>query len=339
MPRKSQGVGDRHYYTNEERKLIGFVSTKKDVLGEQAFLPFGYCCLSLKAPKEPVATSEGFIFDKEYILQYLVDQKKELLAQQESFEEQERKKLAKRRAEEHLEATKDTRAFLEAEKRLLAKDARHEASTPSSAKGSSAGSEASAGEGDWADDVSSKVGIRDFKGKKMQELIQIDKQDFRKNSFWAPEETKTAKPAEVVKPDLVPKCPMSGKKLRMKELVPLKFEIADEELVKQGGGKGMYRCCVSKKPITHQKAVVIKTTGVVLLEAMLKDCVHPTMTCPITGKKITKKDIMHLQAGGTGFAAHNDVEAKKLQMIEPLGRNGMKGMTGTVGMKGTPYRG
>lgn len=325
MPRKSQGVGDRHYYTNEERKLIGFVTTKKDVLGADAFLPFGYCCLSLKAPKDPVATPEGFIYDKEFILQYLMDQKKELTAQLEQFEYQERKKLTKKRMEEHAEATKDTRAFFEAEQRLLSKDSRHDAAVQMQ------GAEEEESKTD-------KFGLS-AKGEKMRELIHIDRQDFRKGSFWCAEETKTAKDAELKKPDTVPKCPMSGKKLRLKELIPLNLEVADEELLKQGGGRGMYRCAVSKKSITHQKVVVIKPTGVVLLEAMLKDCVYPTMTCPITSKKITKKDILNLQAGGTAFSAHNEVEAKKLQVIEPLGRNGAKGMTGHVGMKGTPYRG
>merc|ERR1712187_531548 len=98
----------------------------------------------------------------------------------------------------------------------------------------------------------------------------------------------------------------SGKKLRVKALIPIKFEVTDQKMVDRGGDKGVFCCALSKKPITHQQAVLIKPSGHVVLESTLKEMVMKEMRCPISGKKLKgKEDILKLQMGGTGFQAHN----------------------------------
>merc|ERR1719161_2680298 len=87
-------------------------------------------------------------------------------------------------------------------------------------------------------------------------------------------------------------------------------------MMDQGGGRGVYCCAISKHPITHQQAVLLKPSGQVVLESTLKDCVYKDMKCPITGKALKgKEDVLKLQMGGTGFAAHNEVEAKSFSHI------------------------
>jgi nitric oxide synthase-interacting protein len=54
----------------------------------------------------------------------------------------------------------------------------------------------------------------------------------------------------------------------------------------------------------------LRPSGAVLSEEGLKATVVKTRKCPVTGKDVRKKDIVELQKGGTGFAAHNDVEFK-----------------------------
>mmetsp|Transcript_5245 Transcript_5245/g.9333 ORF Transcript_5245/g.9333 Transcript_5245/m.9333 type:complete len:133 (+) Transcript_5245:650-1048(+) len=109
---------------------------------------------------------------------------------------------------------------------------------------------------------------------------------------------------------------MSGKKLRVKDLIPVKFEVSEQKLLQEGGGLGVFCCAVSKHPITHQKAVLLKPSGQVVLESVLKDCVLKDMTCPITGKKLKgKEDILELQMGGTGFSAHNKTTAESYSSI------------------------
>merc|ERR1719263_1944922 len=152
---------------------------------------------------------------------------------------------------------------------------------------------------------------------KKGELLMVDKATQREGNFWIKETTQTAAPAELQKVDTTVRCPMSGKKLRVKDLIPIKFEVTDQKMIDRGGDKGVFCCAVSKHPITHQKAVLIKPTGVVVLESVLKDMVYKDMVCPITGKKLEKgkEDILTLQAGGTGFSAHNKTEAKRYSTI------------------------
>merc|ERR1712000_264326 len=105
------------------------------------------------------------------------------------------------------------------------------------------------------------------------ELLNLDKSRQRANCFWIKETTQHAAPAELKKVDTTTRCPLSGKKLRVKDLIPVKFEITDQKMMDRGGDRGVFCCAVSKHPITHQQAVLIKPTGVVVLESVLKDCV------------------------------------------------------------------
>merc|ERR1719263_1683095 len=151
---------------------------------------------------------------------------------------------------------------------------------------------------------------------KKGELLMVDKATQREGNFWIKETTQTAAPAELQKVDTTVRCPMSGKKLRVKDLIPVKFEVTDQKMMDRGGEKGVFCCAVSKHPITHQKAVLIKPSGVVVLESVVKDMVLKDLVCPITGKKLKgKEDLLNLQAGGTGFSAHNKTTAKAFSTI------------------------
>lgn len=82
-------------------------------------------------------------------------------------------------------------------------------------------------------------------------------------SFWIPAKTPQAKPAALNKPDKTIYCPISGKPLKLKDLIPVKFtEVKDPDdkkslILKQA----RYMC-----PITHDvlsnsvPCAVIKTT-------------------------------------------------------------------------------
>merc|ERR1719265_851245 len=97
-------------------------------------------------------------------------------------------------------------------------------------------------------------------------------------------------------------------------------------MVDKGGDKGVYCCAVSKHPITHQKAVLIKPSKKVVLESVMKDMVLKDMVCPITGEKLKKDDFLNLQTGGTGFASHNKTTAGSFSRIRGFdGDNRLRG--------------
>lgn len=297
MARHSRHSNDRSFYTYKERQNAGFAGTRKDVLGTDAFLPFGYCALSLKPPKDPVATPDGFVYDREAILESLLQQKLDLTAQAKKYEEQETRKARKERSEQEEKELKELEDFRKVDQSIIADDARHKRALD---KASASG----------ADDD------RPEKKLRVGELLVIDKAKMRENVFWAKNNTPSAAPAELKKIDTTTRCPMSGKKLRAKDLIPIKFEATDQKLLDQGGGRGVYCCAISKHPITHHQAVVIKPSGVVVLQSVLEDCVFKDMRCPITNVKLkSRDDVLKLQQGGTGFAAHNEVQAKSFSLI------------------------
>lgn len=300
MSRHSQHCNDRSFYSYKERKDAGYAYTKKDVLGSDCFLPFGYCCLSLKPPKNPVTTPDGFIYDKEFIMEALLQQKLDLQQEAKKYEEQERKKERLAQAEKRKAELKEIEDFTKADQGLLSSDARHKrALERSEARIPGA-----------PDDERPEKRLRDG------ELLVVDKAQQREKSFWAKETTPNAAPTELTKVDTATRCPMSGKKLKVKDLIPLKLEILDQKTFDSGGGRGVFCCPVSKHSIVHEQAVLIKPSGWVVLESILKDCVYPEMKCPVTGVKLKgKEDIMKLQQGGTGFAAHNKIDAKVFSSI------------------------
>lgn len=298
MSRHSKHSNDRSFYSAQERADAGYSVSKKEVLGSDCFLPFGHCALSLKAPKDPVSTPDGHIYDREFILEYLLTQKLELQAQAKKFEDQEKNKARKLQAEKQEAELKELEDFQKVDQGLLSSDYRHKRALELAEK-----------------EVPGAPDDGKEKRRKKGELLKIDKAEMAKNSFWAAQATQSAAPAEYKQVDTTVKCPMSGKKLRAKDLIPVKFEVTDQKMLDRGGEKGVFCCAVSKNPIIHQKAVLIKTTGIVVLESVLKDMVYKDMVCPVTGKKIEKKDILPLQAGGTGFAAHNKTEAKSFSQI------------------------
>lgn len=61
-----------------------------------------------------------------------------------------------------------------------------------------------------------------------QEYLETDKAEARKKSFWCAEEQQKAEKKELEKPDTHTTCPMSGKKLRLKDLIPCKLELSSK---------------------------------------------------------------------------------------------------------------
>eukprot|EP00930_Biecheleria_cincta_P087365 TRINITY_DN76607_c0_g1_i1.p1 TRINITY_DN76607_c0_g1~~TRINITY_DN76607_c0_g1_i1.p1 ORF type:complete len:340 (+),score=70.75 TRINITY_DN76607_c0_g1_i1:58-1020(+) len=297
MSRHSKHSNDRMFFTAKERAGAGFATSKKEVMGTDCFLPFGHCALTLKAPKDAVVTPQGYIYDRAAIVECLLQQKVDAQAQQKKFEEQERKKDRKQRMAEQEVELKQLEEFTQAETGLLSQDHRHKRALERSA--------------DKPVD-----GVVPDKKLRKGELLDWDKAQHRSASFWAKENTQTAAPTEVKKADLVTRCPMTGKKLKMKDLLTVTFEAADQKLIDQGGGKGMYCCAVSKDPIIYQQALFLKPSGVVITEKVYNDIVKKDMICPVSGKKLKgDEDIIKLQTGGTGFSAHNETTASSFSMI------------------------
>ncbi|KAF1773585.1 Nitric oxide synthase-interacting protein, zinc-finger [Phytophthora cactorum] len=283
MSRHSKNATSTTHFTYRERVAAGH-GTLKRRFGRDSQLPFGVCCLCLATThlRSPLVSPGGFVYCKECIYANLLAQKRSIqdsVAAYERFMETQGRK----KQDEALQKERET-----LQKALNAVEG--------------------ALTGKTAQDLDQARALATQKLKeKVDRATDDDKREaMKKTSFWIPDCTPTQE-TKVDKPDTKTRDPMSLEEMKLKHLMPVKFEWDTSA----AGGKPKVLCAVTKKEISHHRAVLLRPSGQVILESCLKDMVLPTMTCSITGLKLRKKDIVHLQAGGTGFSAHSTVEAKK----------------------------
>jgi len=104
---------------------------------------------------------------------------------------------------------------------------------------------------------------------------------------------------------------MTGMPLRAKDLVPLSLEVQEGTGYGNGDGRTRYLCSLSKKQIGSQPCVLLKPSGVVILESVFEELVKPTMRDPISSERLKKKDVLRLKRAGSSFAASGSVEVTK----------------------------
>jgi nitric oxide synthase-interacting protein len=122
-------------------------------------------------------------------------------------------------------------------------------------------------------------------------------------SFWIPSLTPQAKPDEAKKPDTKTRCPMSGKPLRIKDLIPVKFTVAagdDKSLITR---EVRYKCAVTHDALGNSvPCAVLANTGNVVTMDCVEKLIKKDMLCPFTSEKLKESDIVAIQRGGTGFS-------------------------------------
>ncbi|KAG6463722.1 hypothetical protein O3G_MSEX014040 [Manduca sexta] len=127
-------------------------------------------------------------------------------------------------------------------------------------------------------------------------------------SFWVPSQLPDAKVTKIEKPDATVYCPISGKPLKMKDLIEIKWTLVNDPDDKKSLiiKENRYMC-----PVTHDilsnavPCAVIRTTGHVVTMECVEKVIKKDWLHPLTGEKLKEKDIIPLQRGGTGYALTN----------------------------------
>lgn len=89
----------------------------------------------------------------------------------------------------------------------------------------------------------------------------------------------------------------------------------------------MYMDPVTKDTFTNaSKLVLLKPSGVVMLEETYKTCVKPEGR--YEGQKVREKDVVKLQGGGTGYAAHDGDRVQSKVFKHLGGGNGRADLRG-----------
>ncbi|KAM9299170.1 nitric oxide synthase-interacting protein [Gastrophryne carolinensis] len=281
------------YYEKRKDTAASGYGTQTVRLSKDAVKDFDCCCLSLQPCKDPVITTDGYIFEREAILEYILHQKKEIARQMKAYEKQKNEKNAELDELNKVAKESKMKAFLEKEMSIISKPL-----NPFSKKTESNGSAPEA--------ASSSQQSSEDKNKQLP-------------SFWIPSLTPEAKSTLVKKPDKTVYCPMSGRPLKMKDLITVKFTKVDEKVDRVGliNRQDRYVCAVTRDMLGNSvPCAVLRPSGSVVTLECVEKLIKKDMIDPISGDKLTEKDIIVLQRGGTGFSASGvQLEAKEARPV------------------------
>ncbi|XP_005534431.1 PREDICTED: nitric oxide synthase-interacting protein, partial [Pseudopodoces humilis] len=140
-------------------------------------------------------------------------------------------------------------------------------------------------------------------------------------SFWIPSLTPEAAAERLQRPDRSVRCPMSGRKLRLSQLVSVHFTPAEpglspgQLLAREPSDR--YVCALTGDPLGNATpCAVLRPSGAVVTLASVDRLIRKDMRDPLSGAALADDDIIVLQRGGTGFAgAGVSLEAKKSRPV------------------------
>lgn len=263
------------YTYHEKRKdtAASGYGTQRLRLGRDAVKDFDCCCLSLQPCRDPVVTPDGFLYEREAILQYLLQQRAELVRQRKAYERQRAQQRREQEQRSQAGAEAALRGFLQAESPLAPRGADEPTPGPSGTL----------------------------------------------PSFWIPSLTPEAGAERLRKPERAVRCPMSGRRLRAADLVPVRFCAAEPGLSRLQllGRRERYVCAVSRDVLSNATpCAVLRPSGAVVTLECVERLIRKEMRDPLSGEPLTEADIIVLQRGGTGFAGSGTcLEAKKSRPV------------------------
>uniref|UniRef100_A0A667ZEV4 Nitric oxide synthase-interacting protein n=1 Tax=Myripristis murdjan TaxID=586833 RepID=A0A667ZEV4_9TELE len=280
-------------YTYHEKKKDTAASgygTQSIRLGKDAIKDFDCCCLSLQPCQDPVVTPDGYLYEKQAILEYILHQKMEIAKKMKAYEKQKQAQKNDSQLESKSEERERVERFKTKENSIVSKPINPFTSGISTCwtftKDSShfAGSASSSTAGSSAAPATSSQALP---------------------SFWIPSLTPEAKPTLLKKPSKVVSCPMSGRPIKMNELITVRFTPLDPSLDRVAllTRQDRYVCAVTKDTLGNSvPCAVLRPSGAVVTQECVEKLIRKDMMDPVTGDKLSDRDIIPLQRGGTGFA-------------------------------------
>jgi len=307
---------------NKDAKQSGY-GTLHERLGADSIKEFDCCALTLQPCRDPVISREGYVFDKEAVLEYIVQQKKEMARKLREWEKQgkrERDEVNKAEEREHEMKVKKFAALEGTPAHPgVAPDLRQFDIPNSSANSTWWSTQKLQRPGqkrkaERSVDYADAAAAADATPRDVGAATPSNKKNVP--SFWIPSQIDHAAASKLEKPSQKVLCPMSGQPLRMKDLLPVTFT-----LIKDGdpnakwiSKKVRYMCPVTRDALTNTtRCVYLKTSGNVVTKACLEKIIRKDMIDPTNGQTLTEDDIIELQRGGTGYASTNDVKAKLIR--------------------------
>lgn len=281
MTKHGRNCTNSSVYTYHERKKDAQASgfgTDRMRASKDSVKDFDCCCLTLQPCRNPVITPDGYLYDKEAIIEYILTKKKEFRSKMKQYEKEKKKEELELKELAMAEMRTKQSRFERQESSIISKEAKPGGSTGSLSTSSS---------------------------------IEHADRDRHLPSFWIPSLTPSASASRLHPPNPHVLCPMSGRRLRVNQLQPVLFSAAaadtSEEQLAVVARATRYKCCVTGDVLGNTvPCAVLKPTGHVVTVDCLNRLIRKDMLHPITGQKLTDSDIITIQSGGTGFAVTNN---------------------------------
>jgi nitric oxide synthase-interacting protein len=301
MTRHSKRAGSMgsEALTYHERRALGF-GTAKERLGKDSVGNFYDCRLTLAPAADPVASPAGFLFSREAIVENLLAQKKAIRRKLVAWEAG-RAAAARRAGEEEA-----VRAGAE----LAAFDRRNRAGASDAAAArlrDAVAEEATALLSDAPRVAPGAANIRENAERAKDGP-----------AFWVNSASGSgaAPAAAAERPSAETLCPASGRPLKLRDLVAVRFTPVPGGAGGSGGAPA-YMDPLSHDPLTNaSKLILLKPTGDVVTEDTWRRLIRPDGE--YGGAAVGDDDVLELKGGGTGFAGH-DGEAAQAATFFALG--------------------
>ncbi|XP_068434287.1 nitric oxide synthase-interacting protein [Clinocottus analis] len=288
------------YTYHEKRKdtAASGYGTQSIRLGKDAIKDFDCCCLSLQTCQDPVMTPDGFLYEKQAILEYILHQKTEIAKKMKAYEKQKQAQKSNSQLESKSEERERVERFKTRENSIVSKPINPFTSGLNK-----------------ADDK----GSTDSSSAEFSNTGSVASSSQSLPSFWIPSLTPQSKPTLVKKPSKAVLCPMSGRPIKMNELITVRFTPMDSSLDRVAllTRQDRYVCAVTRDILGNSvPCAVLRPSGTVVTQECVEKLIKKDMMDSVSGDKLTDRDIIPMQRGGTGFAASGvDLRAKSARPV------------------------
>ncbi|CCD71554.1 Nitric oxide synthase-interacting protein homolog [Caenorhabditis elegans] len=304
MTRHGKNSTAASVYTYHERRRDAKASgygTLHARLGADSIKEFHCCSLTLQPCRNPVISPTGYIFDREAILENILAQKKAYAKKLKEYEKQVAEESAAAKIAEGQAETFTKRTQFSAIE-----------STPSRT-GAVATPRPEVGSlkrqgGVMSTEIAAKVKAHGEEG--VMSNMKGDKSTSLP-SFWIPELNPTAVATKLEKPSSKVLCPVSGKPIKLKELLEVKFTPMPGT---ETAAHRKFLCPVTRDELTNTtRCAYLKKSKSVVKYDVVEKLIKGDGIDPINGEPMSEDDIIELQRGGTGYSATNETKAKLIR--------------------------
>ncbi|KAK3824473.1 MAG: hypothetical protein JOS17DRAFT_751920 [Linnemannia elongata] len=329
MSRHSKNNTARGHFTYAEMQMLDY-GTKKQRLGRDSMRDYDACFLCIQTARDPVCCPEGHIACKECIYENILAQKQEIQRQAKQVEMQTLQEAREQENKELLAQQIILDEFEKSQMGVLSKAASvRTKGVTGSAGASSPGSPATPGESNGKSDKKRafELDTEELERISKQERIDVAKaiEDEAKSkkpvlpSFWVPSLTPSNKKTEYKATKLHTMCTASENehKLSLKNLIPVKFEMAfeDHDDSETTEPKKSAICPICRKGFTNTtKLSILKSCGHVFCDSCCSKFVKKEGKCQTCGVKTKEKEIVSMTGEGSGFSGGGAKEAKKFDV-------------------------